>query len=289
VHLEELRCNGAAHGGCQAECLFFWKGAWLEPADVEGAARAVSNAHDRGGANGAQVSCSEEVLREKTTRLGDTPEELRYVCQATELYRATKPLKYWNPLPYLRDVTSGNFRLGHVLGVLLLGALRVTIRYVKGYRAQIALYNKIAKRLGKPDYASIAMWKGDIPVSTPTPDAPNSFKPGDWVRVRPISEIKATLNVKGQNRGLYFDSDMSPYCGRRLRVRGLVTQIIDEPTGKMMRMKNPCITMDGVICNSEYGDGRLMCPRGTLSYWRPSWLEVAGEPSAHDSDAVKGR
>jgi hypothetical protein len=25
VHLEGLRCSGAAHGGCQAQCLIYWK------------------------------------------------------------------------------------------------------------------------------------------------------------------------------------------------------------------------------------------------------------------------
>src|SRR5262249_5661742 len=29
VHLEELRCNGQAHGGCQAGCFLFFKEAWL--------------------------------------------------------------------------------------------------------------------------------------------------------------------------------------------------------------------------------------------------------------------
>src|SRR5262245_5692728 len=29
VHLEELRCDGAAHGGCSRGCLIFWKEAWL--------------------------------------------------------------------------------------------------------------------------------------------------------------------------------------------------------------------------------------------------------------------
>src|SRR6188768_3755929 len=31
VHLEELRCDGSAHGGCQATCLLFWKTAWIKP------------------------------------------------------------------------------------------------------------------------------------------------------------------------------------------------------------------------------------------------------------------
>ena len=30
VHLE-TRCDGSAHGGCQASCLLFWKDAWLKP------------------------------------------------------------------------------------------------------------------------------------------------------------------------------------------------------------------------------------------------------------------
>src|SRR5579863_5800546 len=29
VHLE-TRCDGSAHGGCQAGCLIFWKEAWLK-------------------------------------------------------------------------------------------------------------------------------------------------------------------------------------------------------------------------------------------------------------------
>src|SRR6266545_2127769 len=31
VHLDGLRCDGSAHGGCQAECNLFWKDAWLKP------------------------------------------------------------------------------------------------------------------------------------------------------------------------------------------------------------------------------------------------------------------
>jgi hypothetical protein len=32
VHLVGLRCDGLAHGGCQAECNLFWKDEWLKPA-----------------------------------------------------------------------------------------------------------------------------------------------------------------------------------------------------------------------------------------------------------------
>ena len=29
VHLTGLRCDGSAHGGCQAGCLLYWKEAWI--------------------------------------------------------------------------------------------------------------------------------------------------------------------------------------------------------------------------------------------------------------------
>src|SRR5512139_660367 len=32
VHLD-IRCDGSAHGGCQANCLIFWKSAWLKPVE----------------------------------------------------------------------------------------------------------------------------------------------------------------------------------------------------------------------------------------------------------------
>ena len=33
VLLEDLRCDGTAHGGCQAECRIYWKDAWVERVD----------------------------------------------------------------------------------------------------------------------------------------------------------------------------------------------------------------------------------------------------------------
>src|SRR3977135_4427381 len=30
VHLANLRCDGSAHGGCEAECTLFWKDEWLK-------------------------------------------------------------------------------------------------------------------------------------------------------------------------------------------------------------------------------------------------------------------
>ena len=33
VYLEDLRCDGSGHGGCQAGCRIYWKEVWLRPVD----------------------------------------------------------------------------------------------------------------------------------------------------------------------------------------------------------------------------------------------------------------
>src|SRR5205823_112746 len=35
VFLEDLRCDGSAHGACQAECRFYWKEAWLRRVNAD--------------------------------------------------------------------------------------------------------------------------------------------------------------------------------------------------------------------------------------------------------------
>src|SRR4029079_11575701 len=37
VHLADLRCDGAAHGGCEAACTLFWKDVWLKPVQKDSA------------------------------------------------------------------------------------------------------------------------------------------------------------------------------------------------------------------------------------------------------------
>jgi len=82
--------------------------------------------------------------------------------------------------------------------------------------------------------------------------------------------------MNGKNRGLSFDVEMSRYCGGVGTVRSSVTRMIDEMTGQMRRMKQPCIMLEGVVCNAEYSECRLMCPRAIPSYWREIWLDKVG-------------
>ena len=74
-----------------------------------------------------------------------------------------------------------------------------------------------------------------------------------------------------------FSAEMAPYCGGMFRVHKRVSQIIDEKTGKMLKFKNDCIILEGVICQARYNRKMIFCPRSTYPYWREIWLErVAG-------------
>jgi len=88
-----------------------------------------------------------------------------------------------------------------------------------------------------------------------------NLQPGELVEVRSKEEIMATLDKSQRNRGLWFDSEMLPYCGGIYRVLRRVHQIVDEKTGKMVNMKNPCIVLEGVVCKSDF---HRLCPRAII-------------------------
>src|SRR5204863_121328 len=73
-----------------------------------------------------------------------------------------------------------------------------------------------------------------------TPTAELHLQPGEFVQVKSKEEILTTLDQRNRNRGLLFDSEMLRYCGGTYRVLKRVHQIVDEKTGKMLRMKSPC-------------------------------------------------
>src|SRR5215470_14619212 len=46
VLLDDLRCDGSAHGGCQADCRIYWNEAWLKKVDTLAAPAAAQDAAD---------------------------------------------------------------------------------------------------------------------------------------------------------------------------------------------------------------------------------------------------
>jgi hypothetical protein len=276
VHLEGAFCDGSAHGGCEAECALFWKDAWLKPIDgPDGSAKSRSGTAGR--------ACTEGDLHAQTHRTDPPSGESRYACQATELYDFTEPLRSWDPRQYLYDIRTGNRSASHVIRVVLLAGLRWLVPRVPiGYRLFRALDDWAHRVLtGRPSPRLTA----HVEDGQRTPTGRLGLARGERVRIKPQSEIEPTLDRAGKNRGLSFDSqEMAPYCGRIVEVHKLVTKIIEEPTGRMIEMKQPCVMLRGVVCRAEYADQRLNCPREIKSYWREIWLERVGSATGIEAD-----
>ena len=62
---------------------------------------------------------------------------------------------------------------------------------------------------------------------------------------------KYRKQMKGRNRGLWFDREMLPFCGGTYRVRQRVTRIIDEHDGRLLELNRDCVTLEGVVCSGE--------------------------------------
>jgi hypothetical protein len=266
VHLEGARCDGSAHGGCEADCNLFWREEWLKRVPAEGFARASQLAETPA----TPSQSTPEVLRAATYAADSNADSPQYSCQATRLLGASRPLAWWNLRQYWHDVSTGNYRLAQALTVLTLAAVSWLLRLPFGYRAFRAAYRWLHRRLTGRPAPQIA---GLIPDGAPTPVASLRLTPGQRVRVRPAAEIAATLNRSNKNRGMGFDTEETPYCGQTFLVRRHVTRIIDERSGRMVPMRTPCVTLEGVVCRAHYSAGRMLCPRAIPSYWRDVWLE----------------
>jgi hypothetical protein len=249
VHLATSRCDGSGHGGCQAQCLIFWKEAWLKR--VEDDEYAAAPAAPARSARSLPVMDLER-LQAATRRAGDPATgKPAYTCQATELNRATHDLAWWDARQYFRELFSGNVGISTFVRTMGLATLNALQRLRDGRQ-----FPAVEPR-----------------CKDKTPTASLDLQPGELVRIRSKEEIFVTLNQQGRNRGLWFDVEMLPFCGRVARVKQRVDHIINEKNGEMMHFSNPCIMLEEVACGGCLSRERLFCPRAIYSYWREIWLE----------------
>jgi hypothetical protein len=281
VHLA-TRCDGSAHGGCQAGCLIFWRSEWLKPAAAPERTGPVVSLPVQSASVPAVQSANITVCTEhdvqRATRLAQDGggADPTYVCQATRLPYFTGDLNPFDPRQYITDLGSGNVSLRKWVSGVIYITYRNLINLGIGLGRPLRwLYDRFQSLVGGVPYPRRA---GHIPVGQTTPTANLDLREGEWVKVKSYRDILATCNAENKNRGLFFDAEQVPYCGGAYRVHKRVTQIINEQTGKMMQMKNPCIVLEDVYCRSRYSDCRMFCPRGIYSYWREIWLERTAPP-----------
>ena len=271
VHLA-TRCDGDSHDGCQAGCLIYWKDAWLKPLEQVDTDAAVANAI-REDTSGVMPSdrCRESDVDACTHGVDPESGERKYVCQATEVPRATTPLAWWDLRQYVEDYLSGNVDIRRLLTSLVYATYYNLSQSGIGIGAPMRwLYEKSRPLWGGSRWPKTV---GVIPEGQPTPTKTLGLEPGELVRVKSHDEILATVTVGNMNRGMYWDAELVPYCGGAYRVLKRVTRIIEEKNGKMLEMKTPCIVLDSVVCQARYTSGRMLCPKSMYPYWREIWLE----------------
>jgi hypothetical protein len=275
VHLEGVRCNGEGHGGCQAGCLIFWKEAWLKRVENSASpSKGLESASQLSGNDGMSAEASILSASQWTDLDGETV----YSCQATELRNFTSRMSSWDLRQYIRDLRSGNLRTGLASDLRAHQALETVLGIIKIIQAGvISLFNRVQGRRHGIPYPFIEGSGAKMPVEL------LDLQPGELVQIRSKEEIMETLGKDQRDRGLWFDSEMLPYCGGFYRVLRRVRRIIDENSGKMIEMKHPCIVLEGVVCQSHF---HRLCPRAIYPYWRENWLKRASDsgesaPSSH--------
>jgi len=255
VHLNELRCDGSAHGGCEAACMIYWKTAWLRPVTETSPAPTIA------------VNAPTAIMLTLTdvSRRVEGDGTTAYRCQATEILRAAPQVLPARDLSqYIDDVRFGNVGAAWSVRALLIGLFN---RYQDLSRRTLPTWLQI--RRGLP-------WGFLRGEAGKTPTARTDLQPGELVRIKSKQEIERTLNSDLLNRGLGFHVEMARFCGRTARVSRRVTQILDEKTGRMIYMKNPCIVLEGIVCEGVY---TANCPRAIPAYWREIWLDRVDEPA----------
>jgi hypothetical protein len=256
VFLEDLRCDGEAHGECQAQCLIFWKEAWLKKVPRREARSFISEK------TGSQFEVplallTDDQMRQAHARLlksvklqsgAASSDDIRYCCQATELWKASTLLPWWDVRQYWQDWRSGNVKISAMIRALA-----------------IFIFNKFQHYRHGGEYPLI---EGKL---TKTPQVILNVQPGELVRLKSKDEISKTLDRRNRNRGLSFDRELAKFCGGTYRVARRVTREINHKTGQMMNFHSDCIVLEGVVCEGDYN---RFCQRRIFSYVRETWLEL---------------
>jgi hypothetical protein len=238
VLLVNLRCDGSAHGGCQARCSMFWKTAWLKrPGAPDNTAPARSD-RDR---------TTEGVAKAMTEQY-----EEPYTCQYTEVAAASSPMKWWDIRKDLRPLLSGNVSLPAFVVALLTRAFN----RVQGLRGGVPF----------PQVSNSGQSK--------TPVVTKNMRTSDAVAVLSMQEIGQTLDAGSRNRGLWFDREMTKHCRQSYKVLQRVDRIIDDATRRMVPMKTPCIVLEDVVATGEF---LHFCAQQEYLFWREAWLRAESE------------
>jgi len=267
VFLDQMRCDGQRYGGCEMECLIMWKDAWLEPVDDAGPSPSAP----------ARSAPSPELHRRVLAQVQPAERQIAggapvYSCQATEMPSATTHLSVWDMRQYVEDFVSGNASLRQIASVLFFLVYDTVASSGIGLGSFMRWSYEAVQRLGSG--TKYPNRPGRLARNARTPTSSLDVQPGEVVTVKAHSDVLGTVTEDLVNRGLAFHPEMVPFCSKTFVVEKRLRRIVNEKTGQVLELKNPCLTLEGVGCAGRYTKP-LLCPRGMAPYWREIWLEKA--------------
>jgi hypothetical protein len=177
----------------------------------------------------------------------------KYFCQASELLKATRKLtRFEKYCRWLGEISCGNCK-----PLAMAKRLCIFIFWKVRY---ILLGHYAAGKLKS------------------TPGEKLNLQPGEWVEVKPIASIQATLDAHANNRGLWFSPAMRSMCGQRRRVERRIEKLIVDGTGEMRTMRDT-VFLENSLCGCPhiaFGG----CSRCEFVYWREIWLRRVNSPES---------
>ena len=179
VYLEDLRCDGSGHGGCQAGCKLYWKEAWLRRVTSESG---TCDASDGGTANLEQLA---QAGTRTVRQVGGNRSEV-WRCQATEALKASEHLKVSDVRQYWRELTNGNFGL---------------FRFLATSRPWICDGDRMPRRVAQVNSRSRARRSAAVSKRSRLTSSPATSS-----RCEPRLRLRRRSIEGGFNRGLSFRS-----------------------------------------------------------------------------------
>ena len=108
-YLEDLRCSGSSHDGCQRGCLIFWKEAWLKKSKNIRGKDFIYN------------DSNEQLRKVLVTRRMNG----KYLCQSTQLLKATIPISINKRfLKLIRETLTGEIKTCSAFSSIIRPVLR---------------------------------------------------------------------------------------------------------------------------------------------------------------------
>lgn len=115
------------------------------------------------------------------------------------------------------------------------------------------------------------------------PPRPLGLRPGEWVEVRQLDEILATLDENGTLGGVPFMPEMAAYCGRRARVFRRIDKLNDWIRGTGLKRMHDLVLLTDIRCSGSAHGG---CQANCHIRWSELWLRRsrpdATPPTAED-------